>query len=157
MNRDSTIIQAAILMIAIAILGIAIWRQQSSSSVVDTKTSTTVVVGLSGAIHTGALLTGDTTPRKIIVENSDEDKANLVKQYFRYLQAKDFKNACLLMSPAKCAANRQAAIDAFSTEFLKYTNGYEYVSVKDFNLKSPSGKSVVCVKYSYRLNNDPNP
>gem|GEM_PF-4877744 len=29
MNRDTTIIQVAILMIALAILGIAIWRQQN--------------------------------------------------------------------------------------------------------------------------------
>ena len=36
-------------------------------------------------------------------------------------------------------------------------NGYEYVAVKDYGFVAPSGKEVVCVKYSYRYTNDPNP
>jgi archaellum biogenesis protein FlaJ (TadC family) len=40
MNRDTTIIQVAILMIALAILGVAIWRQQQP---VTTATTTTPV------------------------------------------------------------------------------------------------------------------
>jgi hypothetical protein len=61
------------------------------------------------------------------------------------------------MSPGKCTPIRQAAVDAFSTEFKKYENGYEYVSVRDYGFTSPSGKDIVCVKYSYRLKGDQNP
>lgn len=34
------------------------------------------------------------------------------------------------------------------------TNGYEYVAVKDYGIVAPSGKNVVCVKYSYRYKDD---
>jgi hypothetical protein len=36
-------------------------------------------------------------------------------------------------------------------------NGYEYINVKDLGFKSPSGKDVVCVKYSYRYADDNDP
>jgi hypothetical protein len=38
MNRDTTIIQVAILMIALAILGVAIWRQQQPVTKAETTT-----------------------------------------------------------------------------------------------------------------------
>ena len=48
-------------------------------------------------------------------------------------------------------------MELFSQEHQKYVNGYEYTNVKDLGFKSPSGKDVVCVKYSYRLQNDADP
>jgi hypothetical protein len=91
------------------------------------------------------------------VERENPDRVNLVKQYFAHLQAKEFKEACALMSPGKCSSIRQAAVDAFSQEFLKLTNWYEYINVRDYGIQSPSGKDIVCVKYSYRYKWDSNP
>jgi hypothetical protein len=171
MNRDTTIIQVAVLMIALAILGIAIRRQQAPSSVSTTpvqikeqQTNPTLTgenawwtLLVSWTIQwTGTIVTSP-TPNSRPVELQDSPRANLVKQYFAHVQAKEFKEACGLLSSGKCSAIRQAAVDAFSQEFLKLTNGYEYISVKDFWYQSPSGKDVVCVKYSYRYKDDSNP
>lgn len=167
MNRDTTIIQVAILMIALAILGIAIWRQQNPDTPapapvaplkVQEQTRDTLIV--SGTVETtGSTTISWTVTQKptILQERENPDRANLVKQYFAHIQAKEFKEACGLMSTSKCSAVRQAAVDAFSQEFLKLKNWYEYISVKDFWFQSPSGKDVVCVKYSYRYKDDTNP
>lgn len=167
MNRDTTIIQVAILMIALAILGVAIWRQQQPTTIVKTTTPVKVQEQLRGdddtqimqvtwnITKTNTWTTVNTNTR--LIERENPDRANLVKQYFAHLQAKEFKQACGLLSSGKCSAIRQAAVDAFSQEFLKLQNGYEYISVKDFWFQSPSGKDVVCVKYSYRYKEDSNP
>lgn len=73
------------------------------------------------------------------------------------MQAREFQEACQLLSPTKCTASKPTAVAAFSTEYNKYANGYEYISVKDFGDVSPSGKSIVCVKYAYRYKQDSNP
>lgn len=149
-------------MIAIAILWIAVWRKQQppvtatapvkvQEQLRQTANETDLVSGNQLAVSTGVV-----TPPQRIVEIENSQKTNLVKQYFAHLQAKEFKEACSIMSSAKCSSIRLAAVQAFSQEFLKLKNGYEYISVKDFWLKSPSGKSVVCVKYSYRYKEDSN-
>gem|GEM_PF-5765442 len=48
------------------------------------------------------------------------------------MQAGEYKEACGLMSSGKCSAIRPAAVEAFSQEFKKLKNGYEYINVKDF-------------------------
>lgn len=164
MNRDTTIIQVAILMIAMAILGVAIFRQQNGATTNTPKNSTPLkvqeqVVGDLWPISVSwAVVSSWSIPSKPkLVERENPDRANLVKQYFAHIQAKEYKEACGLMSPWKCTPIREAAVNAFATEFQKYTNGYEYISVKDFWFQSPSGKDIVCVKYAYRLKDDANP
>jgi hypothetical protein len=165
MNRDTTIIQVAILMIAMAILGVAIFRQQDNAK-------NTTIKGVT-PLKVQEQIVWDLWPVSIpwtwsvaswavqwntrLVERENPDRANLVKQYFAHIQAKEYKEACGLMSPWKCTPIREAAVEAFSTEFKKYTNGYEYISVKDYGFQSPSGKDIVCVKYAYRLKDDSNP
>ena len=167
MNRDTTIIQVTILVIALAILWVAIWRQQQPEiSTRQTQTTPTpiqlqeeqrnpVILTISGDL---VLDNNTSSPRRPqLVENENQDKANLVKAYFAHMQAREFQQACALMAPGKCAAIRPAAVEAFSQEFRKFAHGYEYINVRDYGIKSPSGKDVVCVKYSYRYINDTNP
>lgn len=58
------------------------------------------------------------------------------------------------MAGNKCTPSNPALLEAFSREFEKMTNGYEYVAVKDYGTVAPSGKHVVCVKYTYRYQDD---
>lgn len=155
-------------MIALAILWVAIRRQQQAPETTS-KTTTPVkvqeqlrgekereIMQVTGDIRTWNTWT-EVTANTRLTERENPDRANLVKQYFAHLQAKEFKEACALMSSGKCSSIRPAAVAAFSQEFLKLKNGYEYISVKDFWFQSPSGKDVVCVKYSYRYRDDSNP
>lgn len=172
MQRDSTVIQAAILLIIIAILGVAILKKQQPNVALPTTiihqqtnsnattsgvkvTSGTNVFGTGTA--KGTVTTGTNTKPKPLVDNPDSPQAQLVKNYFTALEIKDFVTACGLLSSAKCAPTRPSAVANFSTEYLKLVNGYEYLAVKDYGFKSPSGKDIVCVKYSYSYKEDTRP
>jgi hypothetical protein len=87
----------------------------------------------------------------------ESDNINIVKQYFRYIAEKDYGGACSLIAWSKCDGTKPVAVANFSREFEKFANGYEYTNVRDFGLTAPSGKDVVCVKYSYRYKDDPQP
>jgi len=163
MNRDSTIIQVAILFIVIAIIGIAIFqKQQGDETTTPTKETKTIVVQ-QVAEWTADVKTGANTivnqwagVVNSYVEKVNSTKANIVKQYFWAIANKDYEKACGQLANWKCA-DRPGAVQNFSREFAKLKNWYEYVSVKDYWIKAPSGKDVVCVKYSYRYKDDPNP
>lgn len=116
MNRDSTIIQVAILFIIIAIIGIAIFQKQ----VVDTSASgnangdqvKTVVVQqiAEGAANTGqqgqqaGQPVTETGANTIVqeangltnryVELVNSPRANVVKQYFMDIANQDYEAAC---------------------------------------------------------------
>lgn len=166
MNRDTTIIQVAILMIALAILWIAIWRQQNVAptpitsnpvKIQEQKSNTpTEVTGVDVITVSWNVLQPSSLTTKP-VERENPDRVNLVKQYFAHIQAWEYQEACWLMSSSKCSAIRPAAVESFSQEFKKLKNGYEYINIKDFGYQSPSGKDIVCVKYSYRYKDDTNP
>lgn len=158
MNRDTTIVQVAILLIAIAILGTAIYNQQNKTKTKDTTKPIITQVVQEAMVNTWKTTSGST----IIASNPVKERENsyqtkLVKEYFAHMEAKEYKKACWLLSTSKCASIREAAVEAFSQEHQKYLNGYEYIAIKDLWLKSPSGKDIVCVKYSYRLKNEQNP
>lgn len=176
MQRDSTVIQAAILLIIIAILGVAILKKQqpavllpqttihrqantsNTSSGVAVFSGSTVSDTNTGAktVSTGAKSSTGTT--KIpLVNNPDSSQIRLVQNYFNALATKDFVTACGYLSPAKCAPSRASAVESFSQEYLKLANGYEYLAIKDFGLTAPSGKDIVCVKYSYTYLEDTRP
>ncbi len=178
MQRDSTVIQAAILLIIIAILGVAILKKQQPAVLLPQTTihrqtdSTTTSSGakvLSGTsvfgkvtttgatATTGTKATTGTTSKVPLVNNPDSPQIRLVQDYFNALAAKDFVAACSYLSPAKCAPSRASAVDSFSQEYLKLANGYEYLAVKDFGFTAPSGKDIVCVKYSYTYLDDTRP
>ncbi|USN55905.1 MAG: hypothetical protein H6765_05055 [Candidatus Peribacteria bacterium] len=171
MNRDATVIQAAILLIIIAILGVAIVKKQNASHLptneapivsIQTPTTSTVIettptpptiTGTGSITISGAAQATE----KPLTEQLNSNKANLVRAYFKALGEQDFTKACDMMSPAKCSSVRPAAVASFSREYEKLINGYEYLSVKDLNITAPSGKDIVCVKYAYRYIDDLNP
>jgi len=159
-------------MVAIGILGTAIYKQQHTGwSVTGEETGPLAFVTQQGkaeatkedatdlVVKTPSLeeLSGNVKQLPKQIEKEDSPLTNIVKQYFAHIQAGDFKQACALMSAGKCAASRPSAVEVFSQEYQKYVNGYEYLSVRDFWIKSPSGKDIVCVKYAYRYKEDSNP
>lgn len=77
-----------------------------------------------------------------------------MKQYFAYIANKEYDGACDLVAGTKCNTSNPIALETFSKEFEKMTNGYEYVAVKDYGIVAPSGKNVICVKNSYRYKDD---
>lgn len=171
MQRDSTVIQAAILLIIIAILGVAILKKQQPAVLLpqttihrqaDSTTTSSVVQVTSGTsvfgsvIKTGAKVTTGTV-KVPLVNNPDSSQIHLVQNYFNALATQDFVSACGYLSPAKCAPSRASAVESFSQEYLKLANGYEYLAIKDFGLTAPSGKDIVCVKYSYTYLEDTRP
>jgi hypothetical protein len=180
MQRDSTVIQAAILLIIIAILWVAILKKQQPVNDLPTTTitrQTTTTTTYSGSdASTGINVFGTGTPKGTttttttttstswtvtksppLVDNPNSPAAQLVKNYFSALASQDFVTACGLLSPAKCAPTRPSAVASFSTEYLKLVNGYEYLAVRDYGFTSPSGKDIVCVKYSYTYKDDARP
>ena len=163
MNRDATIVQVAILLIIIAIIGVAILQQQRKPLPGDeANTKITAIQEADNDNMWDSVDEGNTTgevatPPSKIVELENSARRNLVKQYFAYVANRDYKGACSVMSLAKCNASKPAAVAGFSREFEKFANGYEYVNIKDYGFIAPSGKQIVCVKYSYRYKDDPNP
>lgn len=164
MNRDATIVQAAILLIIIAIVGVAILKQQSQQDENDAPTIPVVAIQEAQVSSGSATSWTDSIPSAIVdkivdtsVEQLNSPHANLVKKYFAHIAKKDYVWACDIIAGGKCNASRPESVANFSREFGKLTNGYEYVNVKDYGTIAPSGKHVVCVKYSYRYNEDPNP
>lgn len=166
MNRDSTIIQVAILFILIAIIWIAIFQKQLWHKSNTTQQPTKTVVVQQVTEWTAWQVAAQSWANTLIqqwdwktntyVEHVNSSKANIVKQYFMNIANQNYEAACWLLANGKCA-DRPWAVQNFSREFTKLKNGYEYVSVKDYDIKAPSWKDIVCVKYSYRYNNDPNP
>lgn len=174
MQRDSTVIQAAVLLIIIAILGVAILKKQqpektlptpiihkqiensTPKSTSGTTTSGTVVFGsgtTTWSVSTGTKVS--TKPK--LVEQLNSPASALVKEYFAALAAKDFVKACSVFSTNKCSPSNPATVSNFATEYQKLAQGYEYLVVKDYGLQSPSGKNIVCVKYSYTYLGDTHP
>lgn len=167
MNRDTSIIQATVLVLIIAVLGVAI-RDKQQPNLLRTESvneqaeqqdqpKTRNTDSVSGVVFTetgdDTVVTVPTPPQELV----DSPHANLIKQYFLDLANNDYTSACGRLSPAKCTPVQEVAVANFSQEHKKLSNGYEYVSVKDFGLTSPSGKHVTCVKYSYRYIDDTNP
>ena len=164
MQRDTALIQIAFLFIAIAVLWVLIYERQTAVAEVETSESQQEIVAqpfIEGVQSqwTTPTLTDQTWPviTNSYTERVNSNKVNLVKSYFAAIAEKNYTRACSLMTNAKCAASRPWAIENFSTEFEKFTNGYEYTAVRDLDITAPSGKDVVCVKYSYRYQEDTNP
>lgn len=169
MNRDATIVQVALLLIIIAILWVAILKQQRAwSEIIPTDgTITPVQVAVSWTENDANNLTNNgenivvpvVVPEEPVglVERKESDNINVVKSYFRFIAEKDYASACNIVAWGKCNAANPSAIENFSTEFKKFANGYEYINIRDYGIVAPSGKDVVCVKYSYRYAADTQP
>lgn len=159
MNRDSSIIQVAVLLIIIAVLGVAILQKQSPWTTPardwwSVQTGNQVETQKDERLATWTV-SDSADSDEVADENSRH--ANLIKQYFLHLANKEYTQACTILSPAKCASNRPAAVELFQNEFEKLANWYEYLAVRDFWMTAPSGKHVTCVKYAYRYLDDANP
>ncbi len=169
MNRDSTIIQVALFLIVIAILGVAILKQQTADPKDKKDTITPVkeaemdddddedvlVIPVSWTtIVLSGTVTGTASGSGKLTERLNSPNASLVKQYFAYIANNEYDGACDLVAGTKCNTSNPIGLETFSQEFEKMTNGYEYVAVKDYGIVAPSGKNVVCVKYSYRYKDD---
>lgn len=173
-KNDNLIIQIAVAMIIIALLGLIMIRASERDRIrpLPAPTAQPVAVRIQQwAVWDNTFQNADQiaqqdtvaanqptaniVPR--LVENVNSDESNLVNEYFVAMEAKDYTRACATVSPDKCRASNETSVELFSREHQKYTNGYEYTNVKDLWFKSPSGKNIVCVKYSYRIKNDADP
>ena len=164
MRRDTALIQIALLFIGIAILWVLIYDRQTATVVADQSDQQIVAqpfvewvqqqwgsTWTASAVGWGPVITNSYT------ERVNSNKVNLVKSYFAAIAEKNYTRACSLMTNGKCAESRPWAVENFSTEFEKFVNGYEYTAVRDLWIVAPSGRDVVCVKYSYRYQEDTNP
>jgi len=176
MNRDATIVQVALFLIVIAIVGVVILKQQNKNTAQITSNTpphiTPVLEGQASSITTG----NDSNHDSLVDTGSESNIAlsweqqnhttpvallhspymALVKQYFAFIASEDYRSACALLAGGKCD-NSPALLENFSKEFQKMQKGYEYINIKDYDFVAPSGKHVVCVKYSYRYKDDPRP
>lgn len=178
MNRDSTIVQVAILLIIIAIVGVAILKNQNKNPEAttqqhitpvqaggwserdqenNTKTTSTGDESNTGSTNTWTQENTTTTTDTPLTENINSSYTKIVKQYFAAIAQEDYIAACDLVAWGKCNASRPISVENFSREFQKMMHGYEYVNIKDYGFLAPSGKRVVCVKYTYRYKDDPRP
>jgi hypothetical protein len=150
MNRNDTVLQLAILLVIIAILGVALLKHNDTSSwwSWDSKAKDASVTIDTVAVATWTQVKTATLPTP---------QVELVTQYFEALQGKNYKEACSLLTRDRCSPRNQAAVDLFAVEHQKYIDGFEAVYIKDANQKSWLWNDIVCVKYSYRLKADGNP
>lgn len=175
-HNDNLVIQIAVAMIIIALLGLVMIRASERDRITPLPQPTAQPVAVRVqqwavwdntfanadqiADQDTVVVTTQPTDTNIVprlVENVNSDESNLVNEYFVAMEARDYTRACATVSPDKCRATNPTSVELFSTEHKKYTNGYEYTNVKDLWFKSPSGKDVICVKYSYRIQNDADP
>ena len=171
MNRnDNLVVQIAVAMIIIALLWLTLIRASNQESSVPLPAATTVPIAVKvqqwAVADTVEFKNADEIAKQDIpsieilprlVENVNSDSANLVKQYFAAMEAKNFTLACSSVSTDRCRATNPRSVDLFAREYQSFVNGYEYINVKDLGFKSPSGKDVVCVKYSFRYKDDFDP
>lgn len=150
MNRNDTVLQLAILLVIVAILGVALLKHNDTNSwwTRDTQSTTSLSTGDIVAVVTGSQVKTPALPTP---------QVTLVTQYFEALQGKNYKEACSLLTRDRCSPRNQAAVDLFAVEHQKYIDGFEAVYIKDAAQKSSVGNDIVCVKYSYRLKADGNP
>jgi hypothetical protein len=157
MNRDTTIIQIAVLLIVIAIIWLVVY-DKPTNTVLDKDNVQKVVEWVVDTTDDAKLkswsIDGFTLIPTLI---SDSEKSRLVKRYFQAIANNDYTLACSLMSTSKCASIRPGAVTNFSREFAKLKKWYEFVDIQDRGITAPSGKDVVCVKYQYTLLEDSNP
>ncbi len=169
-NNDNLVIQIAVAMIIIALLGIVMIRATQWKTIDPLPKSNVQPIAVKvqqWAVWDNTFVNADqiadgtqqVEPNVIprLVENVNSDETNLVKSYFAGMQAQNYTQACAAISPDKCRATNPGSVELFAKEHQKLKNGYEYVNIKDLGFKSPSGKSVVCVKYSYRYKEDADP
>lgn len=181
MNRDTTIMQVAILFIIIAALWVAIFnkqRQQLSADSTQTEQNEVIIENINEWLAwwtvtrwddtiniwawvwewawTGSDTQDDPTITNSFSERINSARQNTVKQYFAAIANRQYAEACRLLDNGSCAS-RPWAVENFSREFEKMKNWYEYVNTQDYGITAPSWKWVVCVKYSYRYEDDPNP
>ncbi len=168
-HNDNLIIQIAVAMIIIALLWLTIIKASNRETWVPLPAATTQPIAVkvqqwsvveNGFKNADEIANQDVPSIEILprlVENVNSDATNLVKQYFAGMQAKNYTLACSSLSSDKCRATNPGSVSLFGREYEKLVNGYEYVNVKDLGFKSPSGKDVVCVKYSYRYKEDFDP
>ena len=154
-RNDTLVIQIAVAMMILALVGIFLIRyQKTTPEPIQQPSAQPIKIAWEPGTDNVVVLGRDnptaTLPR--IVENVNSDQVNVVKEYFRAIASEDFWTACGLLT--KCNWNNETAVSLFSREFQKLQNGYEYVNTKDLWFKSPSGKDVICVKYSYRYKQD---
>ena len=168
-HNDNLVIQIAVAMIIIALLWLTLIKASKQESTVPLPAATIQPIAVKvqqWGVDTTNFKNADQIAKQDIpsievlprlVEKVNSDAANLVKQYFAAMEAKNFTLACASVSPDKCRATNPTSVELFSREYGSLMNGYEYINVKDLGFKSPSGKDVVCVKYSYRYKDDFDP
>lgn len=168
-HNDNLVIQIAVAMIIIALLWLTIIKASQKETSIPLPAATTQPIAVkvqqwsaanNGFRNADQIANQDVASIQVLprlVENVNSDAANLVKQYFAGMEARNYTLACASVSPDKCRATNPRSVELFSREYESLINWYEYINVKDLGFKSPSGKDVVCVKYSYRYKQDNDP
>ena len=160
MRKDLTIIQIGIFLILIAGVWIAIFQRQQTPQ--QTQWWTTLVVQ---QVAEGTTPTIDTTLEveaavdtvvvpELLTDLGETPNKTLVANYFNAIESWDYTQACWYLSDGKCAERQPGAVEQFSQEFAKLIDGYSYLNIKDLWIVAPSGKEIVCVKYTYRYEDD---
>ncbi len=167
--NDNLVIQIAVAMIIIALLWLTLIKASNRTTSIPLPPAATAPVAVkvqqwsaaqnwfknADEIANQDIPSIEILPR--LVENVNSDAANLVKQYFAAMEAKNYALACASVSPDKCRPTNPRSVELFSREFQSLTNWYEYVNIKDLWFQSPTWKDVVCVKYSFRYTDDNDP
>lgn len=161
MNKEGSVVQVAILVMIIAVLGIALlskWnllKNTDDVSELDADAEQMLDESENQVLTTTG--TSQWTDDKVIVERWKTQSIDLVKAYFAALGQKSYASACSYLSPTQCTPTNVNSVASFSTEYKKLRKGYEFLSIKDFGIVSESGREVVCVKYAYTYKEDTNP
>lgn len=141
-KNDNLVIQIAVAMIIIALMGITVMRARSAQQTVALPrvVDTTMPAGDVARSDFNEFKFADQVARQDVssvedlprlVENLNSDEANIVKAYFAAMEAKDFARACSLVSTDKCRATNPRSVELFAREYQKLSNGYEYLAIKD--------------------------
>ncbi len=103
----------------------------------------------------------DDAEEEVVVERTEVrqtsgEATDLVRNYFKSYNDKEFAVACGILSDNKCNAKNAGDVNRFGQEFKKMNQGYENLNfwaadATDFH------SDVVCVEYDYKYANDPSP
>jgi hypothetical protein len=169
MSKENSLVQVAVLLIAWAIVGVGlITRTNVAPLSKNVSSETTSATSVNSSIWSNSWQNTwqtDLSSQKyttlpngqILIERWSTRSIEFVRSYFEAMESGNFAASCGHMAPNVCTPTNAVSVSLFSNEYQKLRAWYEYLSVKDFGIVTPSWRDVVCVKYAYRYKNDTNP
>jgi hypothetical protein len=164
MNKEGPLVQSAVILIAVALVWVWLFTRTDLFQWSKGTQTAPLVTQSTWSLETTTWpqkmtwWTYTTLPNgQIVVERWSTRSISFVRSYFESMERWDFAASCGHMAPNVCTPTNPVSVSLFSNEYQKLRAGYEYLSVKDFWIVTPSWREVVCVKYAYRYKNDTNP